>query len=539
MQLRRNRSRAVSRTMFLIALTAATGTAPAMFGPVTDLGAGSEPHCALGPDGRLHVVFINSTVRYLTWDADGPSATETLPGSNGGRNPFIAVGLDGSVHVVWDTWSTAYYTNRVAGSWKSPQTLPLALPERNYFAQVAVAANGVAYTSHWSLTKGVGGYNVFCRVTDTGNAVPVITKIYQESAESRPPSIIAPSPASAGDGNIHIFIGLPQTSHRIMNSNGGVTGATNISRTPYEKTVEGMQGFFIGSDPAIATAWWDRVVDGAVVNSLSRAQAGKQGLIVGSGSGEFPYPRAAYDPTGNKVYILYPKSNKAALASWIPQQDSIEALGNVSEASIPSHTRGPGAGGIAMRQGGGVHIVYNTGGRIYHRTRDAAPDDQPPSAPTHLQATPLSWSSISLTWAASTDNVGVAGYRIYRDANPQPIATTGTTAYVDTGLEPDTAYAYRVSAFDGAANESAPSAEAIAVTLTRYAVADLDQDGDVDQEDFGHFQACYTGLGEPFGDADCLAADLNGDGHVDAHDFAVFQACMSGAHQPADPDCGT
>jgi hypothetical protein len=530
---------AVTTLVLTAVLLAGSSITHAAFGPVTDLSAGSEPHCALGPGGTLHVVFVNNnTVGYMTVDGAAPLAVETLPGSSAGRNPFICVGTDGSVHVVWDTWSTAYYSNRVGGTWKQPRTLPITFPERNYFAQVAAAADGTAFTSHWSLTKGQGGHNVFCRVTDVGSSTPMITKIYQESADSRPPSIIAPSPASAGDGNIHIFIGLPQTTHRIMNSSGGVTSGVNISRTPYEKTVEGMQGFFVGTDPAIATAWWDRVVEGAVVNTRSRANAGKQGLIAGTGSPEFPYPRAAYDPVRDRVYILYPKSGKAALALWNPQEDSIQQLGNVSESNIPSNTRGPGAGGIAVRQGGGVHIVYSTGGRLNHRTMDAAPDDQPPSVPTNVQATALSWSSISVSWTASTDNVGVAGYRIYRNASPEPVGTSPTTSFTDSGLEPDTTYAYRVSAYDAAQNESGQSAQAAATTLIRYAIADFDQDGDVDVEDFGRFQACYTGGGSPQVDPDCQDADLNGDSIVDQLDFIIFQSCISGPDRPADPNCG-
>ena len=47
-------------------------------------------------------------------------------------------------------------------------------------------------------------------------------------------------------------------------------------------------------------------------------------------------------------------------------------------------------------------------------TTPAAPDTTPPSAPTGLGATAVSTSQIDLAWTASTDNVGVTGYRVER-----------------------------------------------------------------------------------------------------------------------------
>jgi len=67
--------------------------------------------------------------------------------------------------------------------------------------------------------------------------------------------------------------------------------------------------------------------------------------------------------------------------------------------------------------------------------------------------------------------------------------------------------------------------------------ADFDRDGDVDQEDFGHFQACLTGLAVPVSDSNCLDANVDGDSDVDQYDFGIFQGCMSGATVPADPAC--
>ena len=95
-------------------------------------------------------------------------------------------------------------------------------------------------------------------------------------------------------------------------------------------------------------------------------------------------------------------------------------------------------------------------------------DTTPPTVPQGLAATAQSTTEIGLSWTASTDaGTGVAGYRVYRDANTTAIATVTTTTYTDTGLVADTTYTYTVRAFDGATppNESAASSPASATTL--------------------------------------------------------------------------
>ncbi len=95
-------------------------------------------------------------------------------------------------------------------------------------------------------------------------------------------------------------------------------------------------------------------------------------------------------------------------------------------------------------------------------TSSGSGDTTPPSAPTGLTATVASGSQVNLTWTASTDNVGVTGYRIERCqgsgcSNFTQIATTTGTSYSDTGLTASTSYTYRVRATDASSNLSAYS----------------------------------------------------------------------------------
>lgn len=76
-------------------------------------------------------------------------------------------------------------------------------------------------------------------------------------------------------------------------------------------------------------------------------------------------------------------------------------------------------------------------------------------------ANSLTQSSVRLTWTASTDNVGVAGYDVFRDGNK--VGTTVTTAFTDPAVTSAVTYAYTVVAFDAAGNR-APASAALSVT---------------------------------------------------------------------------
>jgi chitodextrinase len=89
-------------------------------------------------------------------------------------------------------------------------------------------------------------------------------------------------------------------------------------------------------------------------------------------------------------------------------------------------------------------------------------DTTPPSTPANLAVTGVTSSSASLSWSPSTDNVGVAGYRVYR--NGVQVGTASGTTFTDTGLSASTQYTYTVAAYDAAGNVSARSAGVTATT---------------------------------------------------------------------------
>lgn len=88
-------------------------------------------------------------------------------------------------------------------------------------------------------------------------------------------------------------------------------------------------------------------------------------------------------------------------------------------------------------------------------------DTQAPTAPTSLASTTKTATSITVSWTASTDNVGVTGYNVYSNGVLKTTVTTLTATI--TGLTASTSYNINVSAIDAAGNTSALS-NTIAVT---------------------------------------------------------------------------
>ncbi|HJZ53858.1 MAG TPA: LamG-like jellyroll fold domain-containing protein, partial [Gemmataceae bacterium] len=98
-------------------------------------------------------------------------------------------------------------------------------------------------------------------------------------------------------------------------------------------------------------------------------------------------------------------------------------------------------------------------------------DTQAPTVPTNLTATGAI-NTATLSWTASSDNVGVDHYDVYRSTTSgftpsaaNKVGQSTTPGYTDTGLAPGTYY-YRVDAADTAGNVSAASAEASAAAVS-------------------------------------------------------------------------
>jgi len=84
-------------------------------------------------------------------------------------------------------------------------------------------------------------------------------------------------------------------------------------------------------------------------------------------------------------------------------------------------------------------------------------DKEAPTIPSRPMTSNITSNSITFSWASSTDNIGVVGYKIFR--NDIQISSATSTSYEDNNLTPSTLYTYTLSAFDAAGNISAKSGD--------------------------------------------------------------------------------
>jgi chitodextrinase len=91
--------------------------------------------------------------------------------------------------------------------------------------------------------------------------------------------------------------------------------------------------------------------------------------------------------------------------------------------------------------------------------------DQPPTTPI-IQSIFLNdyFLTVDLSWSLSVDDIGVSGYKVYR--NGTFLSYADSNEFTDTDLKLDTRYCYTVKAYDGAGNDSSPSNQVCIQTST-------------------------------------------------------------------------
>ncbi|MEV6738034.1 discoidin domain-containing protein [Streptomyces sp. NPDC051104] len=151
----------------------------------------------------------------------------------------------------------------------------------------------------------------------------------------------------------------------------------------------------------------------------------------------------------------------AETQAWVPTNSGFLALDEDGTAcSSDYYLRLTGDGGrmlkgqIALTATRPTQPIVSTGG-----------DTTPPTAPSALNATGHTSNSVSLAWSASTDTVGVTGYRVLQvsGSTSTQVGTTSATSFTVAGLSASTAYTFDVVALDAAGNVSQPSNQ---VTVT-------------------------------------------------------------------------
>jgi len=155
---------------------------------------------------------------------------------------------------------------------------------------------------------------------------------------------------------------------------------------------------------------------------------------------------ASTDNVGVTGYAIYRNGTKIATTTSLAYSNTSVAQGKTYTYSVAAYD----AAGNQSAQSAAQVMTF--------------PDTTPPSVPTGLTAAAAaSGSQVNLSWTASTDNVAVAGYKVFRNGTQVAEVTSGTS-YADTGLSEGTSYRYTVAAYDAAGNTSAQSHAVTAVT---------------------------------------------------------------------------
>ncbi|MDP4510815.1 cellulase family glycosylhydrolase [Nonomuraea turcica] len=174
--------------------------------------------------------------------------------------------------------------------------------------------------------------------------------------------------------------------------------------------------------------------------------------------GEFGFNHSDGDPDEDTIMAQAVSRGIGYLGwSWSGNSGGVEYLDQVTNFDVTRLTSWGqrlfnGANGIAATAK--EASIYGGG----------TSDPTPPSTPGAPSASNVTASGASLTWTASTDNVGVTGYDVYTSTGTH-LGATATNAITLTGLSPATAYQVYVRARDAAGNQSNPSPSVSFTTL--------------------------------------------------------------------------
>ncbi|MEV6983327.1 glycosyl hydrolase family 18 protein [Sphaerisporangium sp. NPDC051017] len=197
----------------------------------------------------------------------------------------------------------------------------------------------------------------------------------------------------------------------------------------------------VGWEPPIVPALWTPVSGGGGDTTAPSVPGNLRSTGTSSSSVSLAWD-ASTDNVGVTGYNVYRGGNLVTTVTGTSYTDS-----GLSANTAYSYTvRARDAAGNVSGVSNTLNVTTGGGG---------GGDTTPPSVPGNLRSTGTTSSSVSLAWDASTDNVGVTGYNVYRGGN---LVTTATgTSYTDSGLSANTAYSYTVRARDAAGNLSGVS----------------------------------------------------------------------------------
>jgi hypothetical protein len=378
---------------------------------------------------------------------------------------------------------------------KAGRTLATAsfTPPAGSVLVISAQSNGNSDVKSISVTDNLSSHLTYTQVQARGNTTfDVYAKLYWATVTtSRAMTVTATIGGNTGDyGMLTVLVFTGANTSAPIGASGGGRGATGVISDSYTSTAAGSWGWLTTGD------WAQRGVP--TVPSSETVQAsynvsGEDSFAVikqnaTTSAAGTPVTMSTTAPTtGARITHIYFEvvpataqgpaaptiTSLAASPASIPSGNSSTLSWSVTGSPAPTLTLDNGVGDVTGLTSKAVSPTQTTTYKLTASNSEGtvsatttvtvtAPDTTKPSRPTGLSATAVSSSQINLSWTASTDDVGVTGYRIYRGGSQ--VGTSPTTNYTDAGLNPSTAYSYTVAAYDAAGNVSDESTAASATT---------------------------------------------------------------------------
>jgi len=315
-----------------------------------------------------------------------------------------------------------------------------------------------------------------------GNASPVATTIAQTAAcsDTQPPSTPA-GLATSGLGQTSVTLSWSASTDNVgvagyrLFLNGSQVGSSNS--TNYSFT-----GLTCGTSYTLGVAAYD-----AAGNLSGTATAQKSTTAC-------PDTQPPSTPSGLGTSSVTQTSMNL---SWNASSDNVGVIGYrlyvngslVGTATSTSYSFTGLTCGASYTLGVAAYDAAGNGSgtATVSQSTSSCPDTQPPSTPTGLAVSGVGQSSVTLSWKASSDNVGVGGYRLFLDGSQ--VGGSSSTSYSFTGLTCGTSYTLGVAAYDAAGNVSGTAT----VSQATSACSGSGVSGEVYMSPSGNDASCVRG----------------------------------------------
>jgi hypothetical protein len=350
-------------------------------------------------------------------------------------------------------------------------------------ANLGAADTAAPYTSTWDTTKVANGAHTLSAVASNGTGTATATNVnvtVNNKAVTPPPTISLSAPANnatvSGTTPVSATASSGTTSVQFK-LDGANLGSTDTA-SPYSyswdttKVNNGSHTLTaVASDGTNTTT--SSTVNVNINNTVVQAPSTVQNLAWNSTAKALTW--TAYPGASSYVVaqVHNPTTTRNTDYTW-PHVTGTTCTPGSSSCALPLPKPGEIVNyGIMPLDSTGNPLSGATWAKeitITWPTASTTTDTIPPSQPTNLYAAPIGSSQINLTWTASTDNVGVTGYKVYRAGSTASInsatliSTVTTNSFGDSGLAGSTKYTYYVVAIDRAGNQSTASTPDSATT---------------------------------------------------------------------------